>query len=180
MKLATIYGIWIGNAKLPRYVGQTGNFRERIHRHLELHRTVAGLYEVTFPEIKFQVLEEVKYKDRLSCEVHWIQHFKSLGARLSNITTREISKEHREKISRALKGRSRQFSLEHRGNLSKAGKGHKNPNARLTAQQVLRIRELAHRGISQVKLAEIYNVHRTHISKIVSRKRWRCIEEKEN
>lgn len=55
-------------------------------------------------------------------------------------------------------------------------RGEANPNARLTADQVLQIRERYERGgISQQALADEYEVNQTNVSVIVRRKVWASV-----
>jgi ribosomal protein L11 len=54
-------------------------------------------------------------------------------------------------------------------------KGQKNNLAKLTAAQVLEIRELYKHGAKQVDLAKEYGVIQGHISLIINRKSWKHI-----
>lgn len=53
--------------------------------------------------------------------------------------------------------------------------GQDNPQSRLTANEVIEIRQQYKSGITQVKLARHYGVTVGAISKIVNRKTWRHI-----
>ncbi len=60
--------------------------------------------------------------------------------------------------------------------LQEKQKGTKNPSAKLTEKQVLKIRELANdNGLTRKKIAERYNVTRQAINSIVWHKNWRHI-----
>jgi len=65
-------------------------------------------------------------------------------------------------LDMALKGRS--------------AKGERNPKARLTNEEVLRIRKLHHSGVPLKELASLFNVHRGVIYKIVRRRTWTHIQ----
>lgn len=58
---------------------------------------------------------------------------------------------------------------------AKGSPGESHRSAKLTAVQVKDIRERAQRGELQKILAKEYGVNRDEISRIVNRKRWRCV-----
>jgi hypothetical protein len=94
-----------------------------------------------------------------------------------------ISQEQRKKISEALTGRK--FSDEHKRNISIARKkigdqisaarsGEKSPTAKLTWEQVRKIREkYKNGGYSHQRIADEYGVGRGCISKIIRGERWK-------
>ena len=47
--------------------------------------------------------------------------------------------------------------------------GQNHPNAKLSDENVLKIRELADTGVTQMQIAKLYNVDASHISRIVAR-----------
>tara|TARA_R110000796_G_scaffold49573_1_gene118203 strand:- start:231 stop:683 length:453 start_codon:yes stop_codon:yes gene_type:complete len=57
----------------------------------------------------------------------------------------------------------------------RAARGETQGSSKLTAANVLSIREIANGGTTQVKIAEQFNISSAHVSDIVLRKRWRHI-----
>lgn len=62
-----------------------------------------------------------------------------------------------------------------RRNRRKIMRGSEHPNARLTPEQVLRIRKLVASGMKQRIVGEMFGLHQAGVSKIVRRIQWRCI-----
>ncbi len=57
----------------------------------------------------------------------------------------------------------------------RTSKGESRPGARLTVEDVRKIRELAAQGHRQNEIAALFAVSGSHISKVVTRKRWRHV-----
>lgn len=106
-----------------------------------------------------------------------------LGAKLSEehrrkiseaLTGREVSDSTRRKISDRMKGnqycKGLKRSPEDKLNKSLAIRGEKSPLAKFTNAQVEEIRELVRRGAKQAALAELFNVSRPTICRIVAKK----------
>lgn len=111
---------------------------------------------ITPPEVKEKISESLKGK--------------MLGIK--------FTEDHKRKISKAQKGKK--LTKKHTENISKSkiGKydGEKNPSAKLTAKEVLEIREKYVSGnYSYGDLGKEYNIAGVHVGKIIKRKAWKNI-----
>ena len=133
MKTGFIYRIW--NIKTGKsYIGQSiNNPTRRINVHLrgEGNRLIKeAVIKDKRESFKYEILEEFVPQSLLDYfEINYIKRFDTLVPKGYNLTNggaktfqkgNKITKEHKKKISKALKGRT--FSKKHRENLSKAAK----------------------------------------------------------
>lgn len=63
----------------------------------------------------------------------------------------------------------------HRIGLSSARKGEINNKSKLKSNDVLKIRQLSLSGLSQYKIAKLFNIDRSNVGSIVNRKTWKHI-----
>ena len=68
-----------------------------------------------------------------------------------------------------------QEALRNREYIPASQKGQKNPNSKLTEDDVVSIREKKDQGATHQELADEYNVTKTTISQIVNRKLWKHV-----
>jgi len=147
----------------------------------------------------FKLISKVNAGNLLFSEQYWIDFFNvcddtigynicpvagnTLGRKCSQEAKRKISrahkgkiltKQHRKAIGKSLRGlkRSEEFRQKHR----LANLGQKNPQAKLTPQNVIEIKELLKKGVYQKDIAHKFGVCRAHIGAIGNRKRWKHIQ----
>lgn len=145
------------------------------HRNEHLQRAWNKYGEDNF---EFIILAEAKTQEELD-RLEWIYEklfgYYNLkeggnGGR-HNLTTRE-------KIRKSKLGKRRApFSNSHKENMSKAQKGRwvgkKNPNAKVTPEQVKKIRSLYNEGWTREELSKRYNIGTTGIKKICLGYTWK-------
>ena len=89
---------------------------------------------------------------------------------------KNFSKEHRNKISDAMKiaGKGRLVSKDTRGKIGLANSGERCATSKLTEEDVISIRELYFSGdYTQTKLGKLYGINQPQVSLIVRYKSWR-------
>jgi group I intron endonuclease len=139
-----IYGLWDPRNGRLRYVGKSDNPKQRLIGHVsiakkELNPCASWIRSLLKQDLRplVTVLEEVPVSEWEATERHWIEKCRDLGIKLTNLLDggeggsvpgRKHSKETREKMSRAQKGRPGVSpSQETREKIRKALKGRKLP-----------------------------------------------------
>jgi len=167
-----------------RYIGKSDNPAKRLSIHLKESKLKRTKKEKWIFSLKakgqkpiLEILDEVDSYNWSFYECYWISQFKSWEFKLLNGTSggegsdgfkgKKLSEESKKKIRDKIKG----------------GKGHvilgeKNGTSKLTSEKVIEIRHKSNNGSSTRNLAKEYNVSKTNISKIIKRKVWTHILNK--
>ena len=120
-RVVYIYGLIDPRNNELRYIGKTVNLKDRLYKHLNAAKTlttdnhknawIRGLLNRDLKPI-MKILAECTGDNWQDVERNWIAKYKKNNAKLLNITTGGegvtgyiFTKEHREKISKANKGR---------------------------------------------------------------------------
>jgi len=123
--------------------------------------------------------EETRKKTSESCkitlnikEIKEKMSFSRMGAKNPNFG-KHLSDEAKERISKTNTGHD--VSIEIRANMSKATRGENNPRSVLTSQNVLDIRKMLADGKTGASIAKIFDVNKSTISCIKTKKTWKHI-----
>jgi len=138
MKIIYIYGLVDSVTKQIRYIGKTLHLRQRLREHLNKYSLKKETYKNHWikqvlsknANLEIIVLEECNENNWAARESYWIEHYNSLGNKLTNGTSGGdgqyfIYKFVKEKVSKALKGRHLSFKTEFK-------KGHVHSNEVIT------------------------------------------------
>lgn len=206
-----IYGLIDPLTNELRYVGKThSSLRRRFDSHLSNARKGVRqpsacwirslLKKERRPEIF--VIEECAESDWEEAEQFWIAYFRSLGARLLNLSIgggagalgyratpetslrmsiaafgRPVSAETRAKIGAANRGRVHTDATRTKNSLAK--RGEKGSRAKLVEKDVLAVRALRAAGYTGSQVAAVFGVTKQSVDAIHHRQTWAHVPEKE-
>ncbi len=120
---------------------------------------------------KIKIIEKVSLEQGDEREQFWIKHYKEMGAVLVNSTNggRGIAGfRHTEEAKIRIREASKIkiFSDEYKNKLSITKVGKLNPQCKLNYDDIQMIKELLMKGMRQRKIANLFNIDPSHISKI--------------
>lgn len=200
MKPVYIYALTDPDNNEVRYIGKTDNLKRRYEIHIAnvtgddtyRKRWITKLKEQG-KKPRLEIIETVSQETWQEREKYWIEHYKSMGARLTNSAIGGLGGGHsqtqkaRNKISQARMGIK--FSQSHKDKLkqrkrvlfdSEKGQDIANRYSReygvLSDNEVVEVYLLAHQNIPQSKIAKLYNIPQSTVSEIKCNKRYKHVK----
>lgn len=166
--LVGIYGIEdveTGNI----YVGQSSDIAKRWSNHstflkngVHNYRELQEAYNKDKDRIKYTILEECKGNELKNREDWWIKHVQRIDG-WTLLNKQKFGGKHNTKVRDTSK-------------MKAAQRGEKNGNCRLKKEDVIEIKKLLAKGVTQKELARQFGVSKTHINNIANNKRWKNVK----
>lgn len=150
------------------YVGQSSDIAKRWSNHSTFlkngkhcYKELQEAYNKDKDRIKYTILEECNEEMLQEREDWWIKHVQKIDG-WTLLNKQKFGGNHNTKV----KDTSR---------MCKAQRGEKNGNCRLRKEDVIEIKKLLKKGVTQKELARQFGVSKTHINNIANSKRWKNI-----